>query len=33
MNNGSARTITQKTDPGFKTGDSVKIENGTLVRG
>jgi outer membrane lipoprotein SlyB len=33
MNNGSVRTITQKTDPGFKTGDSVKIENGTLVRG
>jgi outer membrane lipoprotein SlyB len=33
MNNGSVRTITQKTDPGFRTGDSVKIENGTLVRG
>jgi len=33
MNNGSVRTLTQKTDPGFKTGDSVKIENGTLVRG
>ena len=33
MNNGSVRTITQKTDPGFKSGDSVKIENGTLVRG
>ena len=33
MNNGSVRTITQKIDPGFKTGDSVKIENGTLVRG
>lgn len=33
MNNGSVRTITQKTDPGFKTGDSVKIENGTLVKG
>ncbi len=33
MNNGGARTITQKTDPGFKTGDSVKIENGALVRG
>ena len=33
MNNGSVRTITQKTDPGFKTGDSVKIENETLVRG
>lgn len=33
MNNGGVRTITQKTDPGFKTGDSVKIENGTLVRG
>jgi hypothetical protein len=32
MNNGSVRTITQKR-PGFKTGDSVKIENGTLVRG
>ena len=33
MNNGSTRAITQKTDPGFKTGDSVKIENGALVRG
>ena len=33
MNNGGVRTITQKTDPGFKSGDSVKIENGTLVRG
>jgi outer membrane lipoprotein SlyB len=33
MNNGSVRTITQKTDPGFKTGDSVKIENAALVRG
>jgi outer membrane lipoprotein SlyB len=33
MNNGSVRTITQKTDPGFKTGDSVKIENEPLVRG
>ena len=33
MNNGGVRTVTQKTDPGFKTGDSVRIENGTLVRG
>jgi len=33
MNNGSVRNITQKIDPGFKTGDSVRIENGTLVRG
>ena len=33
MNNGGVRTITQKTDPGFKSGDSVRIENGALVRG
>jgi len=33
MNNGGVHTITQKNDPGFKTGDSVKIEDGTLVRG
>jgi outer membrane lipoprotein SlyB len=33
MNNGSVRTVTQKTDPGFKTGDSVRIDNGALVRG
>lgn len=33
MNNGSVRTITQKTDPGFKTGDRVRIENNALVGG
>lgn len=33
MNNGGVHTITQKTDPGFKSGDSVRIENGALVRG
>ena len=33
MNNGSVRTITQKIDPGFRSGDSVKIENGALIRG
>jgi outer membrane lipoprotein SlyB len=33
MNNGSTRTITQKTDSGFKSGDNVKIENGVLVSG
>jgi outer membrane lipoprotein SlyB len=33
LNNGGVRSITQKTDPGFKTGDNVRIENNSLVRG
>jgi outer membrane lipoprotein SlyB len=32
MDDGTYATISEKTDPGLKAGDQVKIENGALVR-
>ncbi len=33
MNNGGIRTLSQQSDPGFRSGDSVRVVNGDLVRG
>jgi len=32
LESGGSQTITYETDPGFKVGDKVKVENNTLVR-
>lgn len=32
MNDGSVRTITQRTDPGVHAGDSVKVANDSVTR-
>ena len=33
MKNGGVQYINTKTDPGFRSGESVRILNGALVRG
>jgi hypothetical protein len=30
MEDGSLRTLSQETEPAFRTGDKVRIENGAL---
>ncbi len=32
LENGGAQTVPYESDPGFKVGDRVRVENGTLVR-
>jgi hypothetical protein len=32
LENGGSQTVSYAAEPGFRVGDRVKVENGTLVR-